>query len=132
MLEFSLGNAYQRNISLKKIDKRLKVISEFREAVYAEAEFIERTISAISPGYRIYMNPDPLYRTDVINAAMGARRLTNPIVAKMAGVSCMSVSRIRNGNPNVMYVTLKKVVETVGLTMADISTTKRGIDSIQS
>lgn len=42
MLEFSLANAYQRNISLKKIDKLLKVISEFREAVYAEAELIEK------------------------------------------------------------------------------------------
>lgn len=41
MLEFSLGNAHQRTISRKKIDKLVKVISEFREAVYAEAELID-------------------------------------------------------------------------------------------
>lgn len=70
------------------------------------------------------MNPDRLYRTNVINAAMGANRLTNAVVAKRAGVRPMTVSRIRNGNPNVMYVTLKKVVEAVGLTMAEVCTPK--------
>jgi len=42
MLEFSLGNARQRAISLKKIDKLVKVITEFRDAVYAEAELIDK------------------------------------------------------------------------------------------
>lgn len=42
MLEFSLGNAHQRTISIQKIDKLFKVISEFREAVYAEAELIDK------------------------------------------------------------------------------------------
>ena len=42
MLEFSLGNAHQRANSLKKIDKLLKVISEFRDVVHAEADLIEK------------------------------------------------------------------------------------------
>ena len=71
------------------------------------------------------MNPDPPYRIDVINAAMGAQRLTNAIVAQKAGVGTMTVSKIRNGCTNVGYLTLKKVVEALGLTMAEISTPTR-------
>jgi DNA-binding LacI/PurR family transcriptional regulator len=55
---------------------------------------------------------------------MGARRLTNPTVAEMAGVSSMTVSRIRNGDPNVGYMTLKRVVEALGLTISEVSKTK--------
>jgi transcriptional regulator with XRE-family HTH domain len=68
------------------------------------------------------MSTEPLYRTDLINAAMGARRLSNPAVAKIAGVGPMTVSKIRNGNTQDGYVTLKKVVEALGLTMAEVST----------
>lgn len=64
---------------------------------------------------------DPPYRTDLINAAMGARRLTNKAVAEKAGVGVMTVSKIRNGNPRVGYMTLKKVVEILGLTIAEVS-----------
>jgi transcriptional regulator with XRE-family HTH domain len=64
------------------------------------------------------------YRTDLINAAMGAQRLSNKTVAKKAGVGIMTVSKIRNGKPTVGYVTLKQVVEAIGLTMAEISTPK--------
>ena len=70
------------------------------------------------------MSADPPYRTDLINAAMGARRLTNKVVADKAGVGVMTVSKIRNGNPNVGYLTLKKVVEAVGLTIAEVSQPK--------
>jgi hypothetical protein len=65
------------------------------------------------------------YRTDLINAAMGAKRMSNPCVAAKAGVSIMTVSRIRNGDPSVGLLTLKKVVEAVGLTMAEVSTLKQ-------
>ena len=68
------------------------------------------------------MNPDPPYRTDVINAAMGAQRLTNRVVAHKANVGVMTVSKIRNGSTSVGFVTLKKVVEALGLTMAQVST----------
>ena len=61
------------------------------------------------------------YRIDLINAAMGARRLTNVTVAEKAGVGVATVSRIRNGDPQVGYMTLKKVVEAVGLTVAEVS-----------
>ena len=52
---------------------------------------------------------------------MGARRLTNEAVAEKAGVGVTTVSRIRNGDPKVGYLTLKKVVEAVGLTVAEVS-----------
>jgi len=68
-------------------------------------------------------HPTP-YRTDLINAAMGAHRLTNKVVAERARVGVMTVSKIRNGNAQVGYGTLKKVVEAVGLTMAEVSTPK--------
>lgn len=48
---------------------------------------------------------------------MGARRLTNKTVAEKAGVGVMTVSRIRNGDANVSYIMLKKVVEALGLTV---------------
>lgn len=70
------------------------------------------------------MNTNAPYRTDLINAAMGAQRLTNSIVAKRAGVAVMTVSKIRNGYRNVGYLTLKKVVEAIGLTIAEISKIK--------
>ena len=64
------------------------------------------------------------YRIDVINAAMGAQRLSNERLAEKAGVGIMTVSKIRNGQPQVVYVTLKKVVEALGLTMSDIALPK--------
>jgi len=64
------------------------------------------------------------YRIDVINAAMGAQRLSNERLAAKAGVGIMTVSKIRNGQPQVGYVTLKKVVDALGLTMADIALPK--------
>jgi transcriptional regulator with XRE-family HTH domain len=66
----------------------------------------------------------PLYRVDLINAAMGAQRLSNERLAKKAGVGIMTVSKIRNGQPQVGYVTLKKVVDALGLTMAEIALPK--------
>ena len=70
------------------------------------------------------MSTDPPYRVDLINAAMGAQRLSNERLAKKAGVGIMTVSKIRNGQKQVGYVTLKKVVDALGLTMADIALPK--------
>ena len=42
MLEFSLANATQRKASLDKIDRLLRVVNEFSEALRAEAELIEK------------------------------------------------------------------------------------------
>ena len=47
--------------------------------------------------------------------------MTNEVVAEKAGVGVTTVSRIRNGDPKVGYLTLKKVVEAVGLTVAEVS-----------
>jgi hypothetical protein len=41
MLEFNLANAGQRKMSLAKIDRLVKVVNKFREAVYAEAKLID-------------------------------------------------------------------------------------------
>jgi transcriptional regulator with XRE-family HTH domain len=78
------------------------------------------------PYSRNKVSKDPPYRTDLINAAMGARRLTNKAVAEKAGVGVMTVSKIRNGDASVGYMTLKKVVEALGLTIAEVSE-KRGL-----
>lgn len=72
------------------------------------------------------MSAGPPYRTDLINAAMGARRLTNKSVAQKAGVAEMTVSKIRNGNPRVGYMTLKRVVEALGLTMVEVAEEESG------
>jgi len=42
LLEFGLGNPKQRKLSLDKIDRLAKVVNEFRDAVHAEANLIER------------------------------------------------------------------------------------------
>ena len=42
MLEFALTNEKHRKASLEKIDKLVKVVNEFRDAVYAEAQLIEK------------------------------------------------------------------------------------------
>ena len=47
--------------------------------------------------------------------------MTNKTVAKRAGVGVMTVSKIRNGDPGVGYMTLKKVIEALGLTIAEVS-----------
>jgi hypothetical protein len=42
MLEFNLANARQRKMSLDKIDRLLKVVNEFRDAVHAEAKLLDK------------------------------------------------------------------------------------------
>ena len=42
MLEFCLANAKQRKMSLDKIDRLAQVVNEFRDAVHAEANLIEK------------------------------------------------------------------------------------------
>ena len=41
MLEFGLASANQRKLSLEKIDRLVKVVNEFRDAVHREAKLIE-------------------------------------------------------------------------------------------
>ena len=61
-----------------------------------------------------------MYRHDLINAAMGAKRLTNAKVAQVAHVAIMTVSKIRNGNPHVELPSLEAVVKAVGLTLEEV------------
>jgi transcriptional regulator with XRE-family HTH domain len=56
---------------------------------------------------------------------MGARRLTNESLAELAGVGPTTISRIRNGYTTIGYMTLKKIVEALGLTIAEVSTPKK-------
>jgi len=79
----------------------------------------------MTTGRRQEVTTEPPYRIDLINAAMGARRLTNEAVAKKARVGVQTVSKIRNGDPRVGYMTLKKVVEAIGLTVAEVAELKR-------
>ena len=67
---------------------------------------------------------EEFYRTDLINGAMGAQRLTNEAVASLAGVGVKTVSAVRNGDPNVGFITLKKVVEAIGLTITEVTQPK--------
>lgn len=56
-----------------------------------------------------------MYETDSINEAMGRDRLTNEKLADRAELDPATISRIRNGNPNVTLPTLKKVADALGL-----------------
>lgn len=63
----------------------------------------------------------PPYRTDLINGAIGAQRLTNDEVAEKAGVTPKVVSAIRNGARNIMLESLiAVVVKGLELTMEEI------------
>jgi len=42
MLEFLMSSAYMRKRNLAKLDRLVKVINEFSEAVHAEAKLIEK------------------------------------------------------------------------------------------
>ena len=46
MLEFGLASAQQRKLSLEKIDRLVKVVNEFREALHREAKLIEENYHA--------------------------------------------------------------------------------------
>jgi transcriptional regulator with XRE-family HTH domain len=71
----------------------------------------------------------PPYRTDLINAAMGAKRLTNEKVAEIASVNFKVVSAIRNGAPNVMLPSLIAVATALGLDMKDLFEPKEEISA---
>ncbi len=66
---------------------------------------------------------DKNYRYDLINAAMGARRLTNEDVARLSRLNVNSISKIRNGG-EVRVGNLKKVADALGLEMSVLFTTK--------
>lgn len=56
-----------------------------------------------------------MYETTPINEAMGRERLTNESLADKAELDPATISRVRNGNPNVSLPTLKKVADALGL-----------------
>lgn len=56
-----------------------------------------------------------MYRTDLINGAMGANRLTNEKVAALAGVAPKVISAVRNGKENITLTSLKAVAEALNL-----------------
>jgi transcriptional regulator with XRE-family HTH domain len=63
-----------------------------------------------------------MYRTDLINGAMGKQRLTNEQVAEKAGVTTKVVSAVRNGKENIELPSLKKVADALGLSMEELFT----------
>lgn len=56
-----------------------------------------------------------MYRTDLINGAMGANRLTNEKVAALAGVAPKVISAVRNGKENITLTSLKAVAGALNL-----------------
>ncbi len=56
-----------------------------------------------------------VYETKSLNAAMGARRMTNRQLAAAAGVSIRSVSDVRNGKRNVTLRTITAIAGAAGL-----------------
>jgi transcriptional regulator with XRE-family HTH domain len=58
-----------------------------------------------------------MYPTEAINEAMGRQRLTNDKLANKAELDPATISRIRNGNPNVTLPTLKKVADALDLNL---------------
>jgi len=65
-----------------------------------------------------------MYRTDLINAAMGARRMTNPQLAQKADLDPATISKIRNGDPKVKLPSLCAVADALGLSMEELFTPK--------
>jgi len=65
-----------------------------------------------------------MYRTDLINAAMGAQRLTNERLAEAAGIGIGTVSAIRNGDASVRLPSLKKLADALGLSLEELFTPK--------
>jgi transcriptional regulator with XRE-family HTH domain len=61
-----------------------------------------------------------MYRVDLINAAMGAKRLTNESLGELTGLSAKTISFVRNGDPNVKLPTLRAVADALGLTMSEL------------
>jgi transcriptional regulator with XRE-family HTH domain len=60
------------------------------------------------------------YRTDLINGAVGAQRLTNEDIAQLAKLNPKSVAAVRNGAPNIGLPTLKAVLDALGLTLREV------------
>lgn len=58
--------------------------------------------------------------TEKINREMGANRLTNKVVAKIAGVSEPTVSHFRTGKWNGDLKTLKAMANAIGLRVIDV------------
>ncbi len=61
-----------------------------------------------------------MYRTDLINAVMGEKRLTNESLASAAKVSAPTISAIRNGKWDGKLSVLKSVAEALGLRLSDL------------
>ena len=56
-----------------------------------------------------------MYNAQIIDRAIEDRNLSNGRVAASAGLSCGTVSSIRNGKENVTLPSLKKVADALGL-----------------
>lgn len=61
-----------------------------------------------------------MYRTDLINGAMGAQRLTNESLGEKAELDATTISSIRNGKPSVTLPSLKRVADALGLKLSDL------------
>ena len=60
------------------------------------------------------------YSVDLINAAMGARRLTNAMLAESAGLSAGTVSAARNGSPSVSLPSLTAIANALEIPLSKL------------
>ena len=66
---------------------------------------------------------------ELLNAAMGARRLTNKQVAAKAHLATATVSAIQSGEPKIRLPSLKAIADAVGLEMGSHSLRRRRFQS---
>lgn len=63
-----------------------------------------------------------MYNTELINEAMGKKRLTNEALAELSNVSVATVSYVRNGRTEIKLETLKKIADALELRLSDLFT----------
>ena len=61
-----------------------------------------------------------MYRKDLINAAMGAKRLTGQQLADMTKLSAFTISEIRNGSERVILRNLRKVADALEIKWSEL------------
>lgn len=64
----------------------------------------------------------PRYNPQIINRAMGEKRMSAEVLSELSGVGMTAISQIRNGKQNATDDTLGKIADALGLQMAELYT----------
>jgi transcriptional regulator with XRE-family HTH domain len=62
------------------------------------------------------------YRNDLLRAEKGRRQWTNERIAEEAGVSVPTVRSVLNGDSRVIFESIEKVAEALGISMRELFT----------